>query len=99
VVTAALQVLRLTCLLKKPVPLFLTGWKSFWRARMANKARRGVEYTCVCNCVTEAEIRQAVRDGHRTLEDIQNYNFATVGPCGGSCLARVMQILSEENEK
>ncbi len=63
---------------------------------MKKKAKRGIVYTCLCNCVTEEEIRQAVRLGHDTLDKIQNYNFATVGPCGGSCLQSVIRIIEDE---
>lgn len=63
---------------------------------MRKPVKKGIIYTCLCNCVTEAEIRQAVRMGHDTLDKIQNFNFATVGPCGGSCLQSVIRIIEDE---
>lgn len=63
---------------------------------MASRNSKKPESICICNCIPEEEIRQAIRDGARTLADIQNETFATVGPCGGSCKPRVLAILEDE---
>lgn len=40
-------------------------------------------YVCVCNAVTEKQVRQSVADGARTLEDLQvELGVAT---CCGTC--------------
>ena len=54
---------------------------------------------CRCECVTEAEVRQAVRRpvGARTIDGVKRRTRAGMGRCqGGFCSPRVAQILSEE---
>jgi len=52
---------------------------------------------CACNEVTEAEIREAIRRGAKTLDGIKFRTRATFGRCqGGFCTCRVLKILSEE---
>ncbi|OEU44335.1 MAG: hypothetical protein BBJ60_10355 [Desulfobacterales bacterium S7086C20] len=52
---------------------------------------------CRCEKVSEQEIREAVRAGARTLDDIKFRTLAGFGRCqGGFCTSRVIQIMSEE---
>jgi glycerol-3-phosphate dehydrogenase len=47
--------------------------------------------------VTEAEVVEAIRHGHTTLDGIKFYTRAGMGRCqGGFCTYRIMQILSRE---
>lgn len=56
---------------------------------------------CYCNEVTLGEIKKAVEDGARTLEDIQEVTGACTGntceeknPSGGCCETDIRQILA-----
>ncbi len=52
---------------------------------------------CQCNQVSEKEIRDAIRSGARTLDDVKFRTRATFGRCqGGFCTWKIMKILSEE---
>ena len=54
---------------------------------------------CRCETVTEAEVRQAIRQpvGARTLDGVKRRTRAGMGRCqGGFCSPRVVQILCEE---
>lgn len=54
---------------------------------------------CRCECVTEAEVRQAIRRpvGARTIDGVKRRTRAGMGRCqGGFCSPRVAQIISEE---
>ncbi|MEA2066174.1 MAG: NAD(P)/FAD-dependent oxidoreductase [Thermotogota bacterium] len=52
---------------------------------------------CQCNQVSEKEIRDAIRDGARTLDDVKFRTRATFGRCqGGFCTWKIMKIISEE---
>lgn len=52
---------------------------------------------CRCEKVSEQEIREAVRQGARTLDEIKFRTLAGFGRCqGGFCTSRVIQIMSEE---
>ena len=54
---------------------------------------------CRCECVTEAEVRAAIRRpvGARTIDGVKRRTRAGMGRCqGGFCSPRVAQILSEE---
>ncbi len=52
---------------------------------------------CRCEKVSEAEIVEAIRKGHTTLDGIKFYTRAGMGRCqGGFCSARIMKIISRE---
>lgn len=52
---------------------------------------------CRCEKVSEQEIREAVRSGARTLDDIKFNTLAGFGRCqGGFCTSRVIRIMAEE---
>lgn len=49
---------------------------------------------CFCHAVSEATIREAIRNGARTLEQVQTQTKASTG-CGG-CTCEVERLLEEE---
>lgn len=52
---------------------------------------------CRCEKISEAEIVEAVRKGHTTLDGVKFYTRAGMGRCqGGFCTARIMKIISRE---
>ena len=52
---------------------------------------------CRCENVTEAEVVEAVRRGHETLDGIKYATRAGMGRCqGGFCTYRIMKILQRE---
>jgi len=53
---------------------------------------------CQCNQVSEKEIRDAIRNGANTLDDVKFRTRATFGRCqGGFCTWKIMKIISEEH--
>lgn len=48
---------------------------------------------CICNMVSEKEIKAALKDGAATTEDIQRVTSA--GTNCGKCLMTIDQIISE----
>jgi bacterioferritin-associated ferredoxin len=50
-------------------------------------------YVCVCNAVTDRQIRTAVRGGATTVQALQDE--LAVGTCCGTCLPCVCEILAE----
>jgi len=52
---------------------------------------------CRCETVSEADIVEAIRKGHTTLDGIKFYTRAGMGRCqGGFCTYRIMQIVARE---
>ena len=52
---------------------------------------------CRCEGVSEAEVVEAIRKGHTTLDGIKYYTRAGMGRCqGGFCSYRIMQLISRE---
>jgi glycerol-3-phosphate dehydrogenase len=52
---------------------------------------------CRCEKVSEAEIIQAVRLGHRTLDGIKYFTRAQMGRCqGGDCTYKILKIIMRE---
>jgi glycerol-3-phosphate dehydrogenase len=55
------------------------------------------EVVCRCEDVSEAEIVQAIRAGHRTLDGIKYVTRAQMGRCqGGFCTYKIIKILMRE---
>ncbi len=52
---------------------------------------------CRCEEITEEEIRQAVREGAHTLEELKRSLRVGMGPCQGrTCGPLILRILSQE---
>jgi glycerol-3-phosphate dehydrogenase len=52
---------------------------------------------CRCETVSEAEIVEAIRKGHTTLDGIKFYTRAGMGRCqGGFCTYKILRILARE---
>jgi len=54
-------------------------------------------YVCVCNAVTESEIRQAVELGARSLQDLQ-HSLGVAANCG-KCASSACCMLRAEGQK
>ena len=66
--------------------------------RLYQENRKVTSYVCRCEKITEAEIIEAVRHGHTTLDGVKFYTRAGMGRCqGGFCQARIMEIISRES--
>lgn len=50
-------------------------------------------YICVCNAVTDTEIRHCARQGARTLNALRRQ--LSVASCCGKCIPYARQILSD----
>lgn len=48
---------------------------------------------CFCNNVPLDVIKQAIRDGAQTMNEIYDKTTAGIGPCGGSCRRKIAPIL------
>jgi glycerol-3-phosphate dehydrogenase len=52
---------------------------------------------CRCECVSEAEVVEAIKKGHTTLDGIKFYTRAGMGRCqGGFCTYKLIKILMRE---
>lgn len=68
----------------------------FRRLRDNPRAGKG-RVICVCNLVTEEEVREAVRRGSRTLQGVMFRTGAGMGLCqGGKCIAEVARVIADE---
>jgi len=55
---------------------------------------------CRCESVSEAEVVEAIRKGHTTLDGIKFYTRAGMGRCqGGFCTYRLLSIIARETGK
>jgi glycerol-3-phosphate dehydrogenase len=55
---------------------------------------------CRCETVSEAEVVEAIRKGHTTLDGIKFYTRCGMGRCqGGFCTYRILKILARETGK
>ena len=57
-------------------------------------------YVCICNAVTDSDIRKAVDDGVRSLKQLRRTTGcgATCGSCNEMATEVLHQFLSEKNE-
>ncbi len=52
---------------------------------------------CRCEKISEAEIVEAVRKGHTTVDGVKFYTRAGMGRCqGGFCSTNILKIISRE---
>jgi bacterioferritin-associated ferredoxin len=61
--------------------------------------RRSRAVTVVCRCeeVTDVQIRQAIRDGHHTLEAVKRVLRTGMGHCQGrGCLKLIARMIERE---
>jgi bacterioferritin-associated ferredoxin len=55
-------------------------------------------YVCICNAVTDRQIKTAVQEGHGTFEKIQQQ--LDVGSCCGKCEPHAKEVILEaQNDK
>ncbi|MFA5839874.1 MAG: NAD(P)/FAD-dependent oxidoreductase [Candidatus Margulisiibacteriota bacterium] len=73
---------------------------SFPFSRIPELIKRDPTYgdiVCRCEMVSAKEVRQAIKDGAKTLDGIKFRTRAQAGRChGGFCTTRIMKILAEE---
>ena len=50
-------------------------------------------YVCICNAVTDRQIKKAVQEGHGTFEKIQQ--LLGVGTCCGKCEPHAKEVILE----
>ncbi len=66
-------------------------------AKLHEEDPRWTHVICRCENISEAEIIEAIRHGHTTLDGIKFYTRAGMGRCqGGFCSSRIMMIISRE---
>jgi glycerol-3-phosphate dehydrogenase len=55
---------------------------------------------CRCETVSEAEIIEAIRRGHDTLDGVKFFTRAQMGRCqGGFCTGKIIDIIMRETGK
>ncbi|WP_298845049.1 (2Fe-2S)-binding protein [Clostridium sp.] len=55
---------------------------------------------CLCKVISKATIKKAIKNGAKTLEDVQKVTGAGSGGCRGHrCTPMIENILKEELEK
>jgi len=65
--------------------------------RLAAQDPAYAHVVCRCECVSEAEVVEAIRKGHHTLDGIKYYTRAGMGRCqGGFCTYRIMRLIARE---
>ena len=57
------------------------------------------EIVCRCENISEAEVVEAIRRGHTTLDGIKFYTRAGMGRCqGGFCSYKILKIIERETD-
>ena len=66
--------------------------------KLHNENPAWTHIVCRCEKISEAEIVEAVRHGHTTVDGVKFYTRAGMGRCqGGFCAARILKIISRES--
>ncbi len=64
---------------------------------LAGREPAYAQIVCRCESISEAEVIEAIRKGHTTLDGIKFYTRAGMGRCqGGFCTYRVLAIIARE---
>ena len=65
-----------------------------------NKVLDKLKKICLCKVISKATIKKAIKNGAKTLEDVQKVTGAGSGGCRGNrCTPMIQDILKEELEK
>ncbi len=81
--------------LDRPLKLRELSHEEAASAHRSNHELTGV--ICRCENVSEAEIVEAIRKGHKTLDGIKFYTRAQMGRCqGGFCSYKIIKIIERE---
>jgi NAD(P)H-nitrite reductase large subunit len=52
--------------------------------------------TCTCKLITRAKIKAAIKNGAKTLEEVQKATGAGSGPCKGkNCSPKIEELLKQ----
>ena len=52
---------------------------------------------CICKAIPRATIKKAIKNGAKTLEEVQKATGAGSGPCGGKrCTPKILELLETE---
>ena len=55
--------------------------------------------TCTCRLITKAKIKEAIKNGAISLEEVQKATGAGSGPCKGrNCSSRINELLEQSKE-
>lgn len=57
------------------------------------RAAKTEKIICYCNEVSQPSIEEAIKNGCTNLGSIFDATRAGVGPCGGSCQGRLLEML------
>jgi NAD(P)H-nitrite reductase large subunit len=69
---------------------------------MENNASREImdklTKVCICKSISRAKIKEAIRNGSKTLEEVQKATGAGSGGCGGRrCTPKIQDLLASED--
>jgi len=55
--------------------------------------------TCTCKLITRAKIKEVIKNGASTLEEVQKATAAGSGPCKGrNCFPRINELIEQSKE-
>lgn len=55
--------------------------------------------TCVCKVVTRAKVKEAIRNGALTIDEVKKATGAATGSCGGArCVYKIYELIDEYKE-
>ncbi|HEX2045674.1 MAG TPA: glycine cleavage T C-terminal barrel domain-containing protein, partial [Gaiellaceae bacterium] len=62
-------------------------------------ARKGKCFVCICEDVTDKDVKRAIAEGFDSLELAKRYTTVTMGPCQGKlCQVASIRVYARENE-
>jgi len=68
----------------------------YWSKAIEEDPEAG-QIICFCNKVTKKEIKEAIRNGARTIDEVKFATRASFGECQGSfCTSKILKIISDE---
>lgn len=55
---------------------------------------------CICKAISRAKIKEAIKNGASTLEEVQRATGAGSGGCGGKrCTPKILELLYDLNKQ
>lgn len=65
---------------------------------LPSRSAKAEKMICLCNGVSQSVIEEAIVGGCNTLSELFDATQAGVGPCGGSCQGRLIEMLKSYHQ-
>lgn len=73
--------------------------RTAWTSEQILGPERKKDFVCLCEDVTQADVRQTIEEGFQSMELLKRYSTISMGPCQGKmCTMATMRLCAHHNQ-